>query len=230
MEPISSIVNVKKHSLSMERIMYVPYKIEKSVAYFLAIGCALVGDGADVPFQIVKGNEGLFFDLIRYVHADPECTLNTSRALGLIGGTGGGKSLAFKLIQEYMKIDDVKYIKNGKIVPFRFNIHSARSIMSDYQQNGFSGIEKYLIPNIICIDDLGAEISEVSHYGNKINVMEHIIEERYLHDKITHFSSNIDAKGIEAKYGQRVYSRICGSTNLITVLVPDWRMVNTSRQ
>lgn len=224
MERIGKIINIQAHNAPVERIRYMPYQLKKAVAYFTEIGRVLVGGDTDASFKVTKGNEGLFLDLIRYVHADPECSLDTSKAIGLIGGTGGGKSLAFRLMQEYIKIDDVKYIRNGKQVTFRFDIYSARSIMASYQQHGFEGIEKVILQNNICIDDLGAEISEVSHFGNKINIIEHVIEERYLRDKITHFSSNLSESDIKAKYGDRAYSRLIGATNIIQVISHDWRI------
>ena len=87
-------------------------------------------------------------------------------------------------------------------------------------------MDRYIRWSILCIDDLGSEPQEVSYYGNRLNLMEHIVEERYLDRKLTHFTSNFNMEQLEQLYGQRVASRLYESCNIVKLVDTDWRRVN----
>lgn len=63
--------------------------------------------------------------------------------------------------------------------------------------------------NDLVIDDIGAE-PIYNNYGNKIDLLPWVIENRiYLKSK-THFTSNLSVGQIEKRYGGRVIDRIAG--------------------
>ena len=59
----------------------------------------------------------------------------------------------------------------------------------------------------------------MSFYGNKVNVIEEIILDRYdlfrKHHLITHITTNLDVEDIKEKYGERVLSRMYEMFNFI---------------
>ena len=60
---------------------------------------------------------------------------------------------------------------------------------------------------LLAIDDLGKEPVEVLDYGNVTNPLIDLLEYRYLYQKFTIITTNLDAKQIREKYGARVADR-----------------------
>lgn len=76
-----------------------------------------------------------------------------------------------------------------------------------------------------CFGDLGTE-DEKNNFGNKMNVMEHIIFQRYenkLPFNMTHLTTNLNATEIEATYGLRVRDRLREMCNKIVLEGPSFR-------
>ena len=73
----------------------------------------------------------------------------------------------------------------------------------------------------ICFDDLGSRDNPIQkRYGEEKNVMQEIIFNRYnnrLPFNQTHFTTNLDAEQIEAKYGIRVRDRLREMCNILTI-------------
>ena len=216
-----------------KRISYKPYKIEIAENIFLRICNGIYGNEIEVTDVFGR----IMRKLLMYVHnSAPEdkpdeydYKLNSFAAIGLTGNTGSRKTFIFNALQKYMTIDNVKYIRFNKYLSFNFRIISSRFICGEFQQIGYEIINKYSNINIICIDDLGAEIENCQHFGNKINIIEAILEERDLANKITHFSSNINILKFPEifieKYGERVYSRIIKNTNILELNDKDFRLI-----
>ncbi len=60
---------------------------------------------------------------------------------------------------------------------------------------------------LLAIDDLGKEPAEVLDYGNVTNPLIDLLEYRYLYQKFTCITTNLDAKQIREKYGARIADR-----------------------
>lgn len=76
-----------------------------------------------------------------------------------------------------------------------------------------------------CFGDLGTE-EEKKNYGNAMNVMEHIIFQRYenkLDFNMTHFTTNLNPTEIETMYGSRVRDRLKEMCNQIVLEGPSFR-------
>lgn len=200
-----------------ERICY-QYNQQEAEEAYLAIARQI-----EPNFTITERNAPIYSKLVQYAFADKACGINVNKALGLVGNTGSGKTLAMNVLGDLLRAYDVRYRRGERIVPFAFRIFSARRIASEFAASGYDGIYPYIHYNNICIDDLGSEPQEVVHYGNKLNVIEHIIEERYLARKITHFTSNFKLEQLEQFYGQRVASRLYETCNLEPFVHNDWR-------
>lgn len=60
---------------------------------------------------------------------------------------------------------------------------------------------------LLAIDDLGKEPAEVLDYGNVINPLIDLLEHRYLYQRFTIITTNLDARQIREKYGARIADR-----------------------
>ena len=218
MEHINRIIeNAKAPQVACRRLEYDPYCMKVAGMTMLKIIQGIEPDYKNIYRDIIR-------NLIMYAQGDKKSIYNLDKAIGLIGPTGTGKTLTFRALSEYMKIDDIKFIRNGKLSKFGFDIISSRFLASHFVAKGFDGIEPYIRKPVLCIDDLGAEPDNITHFGNKLNLIQHIIEERYMNNRITHFSSNNKMEKLHEIYGDRVYSRLNGSTNTIELVCEDWRL------
>ncbi len=77
----------------------------------------------------------------------------------------------------------------------------------------------------ICFGDLGSE-SESSNFGNKRNVIEEIIFNRYESKMpfwFTHFTTNLNAEQLEQFYGERLRDRLREMCNVFLLENESWR-------
>jgi DNA replication protein DnaC len=81
-------------------------------------------------------------------------------------------------------------------------------------------------PKII-IDDLGAEPTEITVYGQTQTPIVDIISERYRRQLFTIITSNLDVDQIKTKYGVRIYDRLKEMLTPIGYLNPSYRGQNT---
>lgn len=177
-------------------------------------------------FRLTDNNIDVYRNLVRYAFAHPECEWNINRGLGLMGNTGSGKTFAMRLLSQMLSGYNIRWMLHGQPQPFAFQVVSARRMVSEFVAGGYEAVDRYIRWSILCIDDLGSEPQEVSYYGNRLNLMEHIVEERYLDRKLTHFTSNFNMEQLEQLYGQRVASRLYESCNLVKLVDTDWRRAN----
>jgi len=82
----------------------------------------------------------------------------------------------------------------------------------------------------LCLDDVGTLNPFAKHYGESVNIIKMLFEERYRNNKLTHFTSNLPiehknpkVKSIYTVYGDRMYSRIVETTNIIKLNDKDYR-------
>lgn len=163
-----------------------------------------------------------------------EFTLNTlgqkmdlTKGIFLFGSVGVGKTRVMELFQSnklqcYQVVSCRKivseFIKNGDevILPLSTqSYHFAKSIDNFWQES--MGM---------CFDDLGTESDSAQNYGNRRNVLEQIILDRYdnhLPFHQTHITSNLTPAMIKDRYGDRVNSRMREMFNLIEISGPDRR-------
>ena len=150
---------------------------------------------------------------------------NLDKGLSLVGNVGSGKTLLLSIISKLL----------------RFGIISCREISEKCQsegkkeltlygrnsfKRGVNNIRDLKQPITRGFDDLGAE--EIANfYGNKIDPMGEIIQDRYdmfvKYGLTTRITTNFNGNGIEERYGPRVRSRIRQMFNQIIVTGPDRR-------
>lgn len=137
------------------------------------------------------------------------------KGLFLFGNIGCGKTTMMRLFQRNVTND--------------FYVISCRQVADEYTKFGADTLEKYSVlkevyPHEhygqkvqgICFDDLGTEKNK-KYFGNEINVMEDIFQNRYDKRLIgkTHLTSNLSGEEIDEMYGPRVRSRLREMCNVI---------------
>lgn len=76
---------------------------------------------------------------------------------------------------------------------------------------------------VLCIDDVGLEPTEVLDYGNSINPVIEILEHRYRQQLFTFITTNLTPKQIREKYGDRVADRFNEMMRCIVYANPTFR-------
>ncbi|MDC9722251.1 MAG: ATPase, partial [Urechidicola sp.] len=124
----------------------------------------------------------------------------------LSGPVGCGKTSLMKLIRHITPHHQSYEMISTRNVTFAFN-HIGYKIIEDYGDNRF-----------YCFDDLGIEPTG-RYFGKDCNVMGEVIlsrHELFLKYKFkTHCTTNLNAKELEDRYGNRVRSRMRELFNLI---------------
>ena len=144
--------------------------------------------------------------------------IDTSKGILLSGPVGCGKTSLMKLLLHL-----APHKTNYEIIP-------TRNIVFNFNTSGFEVLEKYNDTKNYCFDDLGVE-PVGSHYAKECNVMGEILLSRYdlFVQKVannqkqttsnqckTHITTNLNAKELEKRYGNRVRSRLSEMFNLIS--------------
>ena len=133
------------------------------------------------------------------------------KSLLLIGDYGCGKTSMFRAYHNIGR----------KLLPDNFlwfTMVSCNALVAEFEQletpkerGDFS--ERYAKIRAVYFDDFGTE-EQASNYGKK-NLMKDILEERYIHNKTTFLTTNLDLEGINQKYGGRVFDRLQEMFNII---------------
>lgn len=219
MDIISNILEDCKKEKGTSRIKYYPYSTSIAKHVWCEIASKMINN-----LKYDEFNKEVWSELIKYIHGDESCIYDLNKSIALIGRTGSGKTKTMEIMSQYMNIDDVKYIKNGKLIRFNYKIISSREIVNQYAIKGYDAIQKYIMISNICIDDIGSESISAKYYGTELNAIEEIIEMRYSKGLMTHFTSNYNTDDILELYGSRVHSRIMQTCNIITLNGKDYRL------
>jgi DNA replication protein DnaC len=218
-EIVEEIINGQTSS-GIRRFQYLPYKMDTALRIVKEIAMHF-----EPSFNFSEGVQSTYRKLIQYVHGDPSFDGTLEKGLMIIGPSGTGKTLAMKIMQTYRKIDDTWYLKDGKPYRMNYDIYHVNDVVSSFIDNGFDGIELYCKRYVACFDDIGSEIERVKHYGNDLDVISHILAERYAGGLLTFGTSNFPVKTLEEKYDDRTISRMYALFNFIVMKDIDYRRI-----
>ena len=135
-----------------------------------------------------------------------------------MGGVGVGKTELMRVfaqnqIQSYVLRECIEIAKDYALI--------GSQTLNDYNEpmKTWAGGNLYGHDILgVCFDDLGTE-NDKKHFGNNTNVMADIILSRYhkhnMTRHMTHFTTNLNSKEIEEKYGTRVMDRIREMFNIV---------------
>ena len=127
----------------------------------------------------------------------------------LYGNVGTGKTTIFRALELFYK-------RSGNMRR-SFGIFNATKVSGTYSVRGEmvfdligseSGLDIY-------IDDLGLEPIESNYYGQRVNLFQRVLLERYLirNRYLTHISTNMSPAELEKRYGSQVLDRL-NETNI----------------
>ena len=177
-------------------------------------------------YEVDDENKEAITALLLYFSQNPAFELlpqikapSLKKGILLAGNVGSGKSLLLRIL------------KDMRLPSPSFQIKSCREVAHAFLSDGFNGIRAYGSESVqirsgkhvkrhVLFDDLGAE-SSVVHYGNKLNVMQEILLERYNHfvrfRLMTHLTTNLNRAELEQTYDHRIMSRMHEMFNFLTL-------------
>jgi hypothetical protein len=175
------------------------------------------------PFEVTEFNREVIDQLCLYFANDPNFKGDPKKGIMLMGNPGVGKT---HLMNFFAKNPKASYIiPTCKIITERYAnkwSHEEKSTIEYYSElkRADVGHQWDQLELGACFGDLGSETGEASSYGNKKNVMEEIIFNRYeanLPCYMTHFTTNLNSEELGQKYGQRFRDRLREMCNVFTI-------------
>lgn len=129
------------------------------------------------------------------------------------GSVGVGKSKLLTSFCKAVNADFYDEIKRRQTPAIRL-VHSF-DVQTAYIEQNTSTIEALKSVDILVIDDVGVENSEVLYYGNRLCPFVDLYDKRYRSDLRTVLITNLLPKSdddkevtLRSKYGERIYDRI----------------------
>jgi hypothetical protein len=216
----------------IQRIPVLPYDINIALDVVEALGRE-----RKQSFILDEDNRFVYENLIRWVHADPAFmaidpvtrrrrTGDLTKGIYIAGNTGTGKTWALDIMRTYLAIDSVRIKVSGIVRPLKWGIYRSDSICDEYASTG--DLSKFKNLRHLCIHDLGAEPLQSVYMGNRVNVLQQIIENRGDRvDYLTLFTSNYPLAGaqITSNYGERAQNRLYEMCNYFELTGKDRRRV-----
>jgi hypothetical protein len=221
----------RKTFFGVERLKYLPYRLDTALSVFHRIGLE-----KSKSFTIDRANIWVFQQLVRWAHGDkfechnpesdrkqPQKMLgDPNKGIYIAGKTGTGKSWALDILSAYCEVDDMRVRLGKNVHRLSYECFRTDSICEIYSETGT--IQRFKQRGVICFQDLGTEPLESLYMGNRISVMQQILESRGdRNDLITLISSNEPMLDLHIKYGDRVESRIKGMCNYLILNGEDRR-------
>ena len=161
-------------------------------------------------FVIDKYNQNLLIDMAYYFGRDEKFSGDLNKGILLQGEFGVGKSFPF-------------ICAAGMFSPVAFEqdmMKSSNQLINLFQQDGAEAVAKYH-EKVFVLDEI-CEIHDANHFGNKVNVIQQLIELRYdlfvRTGTVTHGTTNfVTGEQIEQHFGGRVRSRMREMFNVFLI-------------
>ena len=204
METIHKIdVEGFKKSLLQRRPMKVRFKMpmpeEEAYAWLLASIMAEV----EYRHRTFYSNE----HLEKQLHEMAHWLTSPSSHFGMMlcGGCGNGKSTMLKAIQQLLNSLHIPKPDNDgtygiQIVDAKYIAHLCK--------NNHEAYRKLISVDMLGIDDLGTEPSEVMDYGNVYTPVIDLLTKRYEEQLFTIITTNLTPQQIREHYGDRIADRL----------------------
>lgn len=184
-----------------------------------------VGKQIDPRFVIDKDNRAVYENLIYWLANDPRMeainpiTSKTmagrpSRGIYLAGITGSGKTVAMKVLSRIYSLN--RHVYGGKEV--KWIERRADDIAAQYAKTG--DLEDLKTARLLCIQDLGSEPLETLYMGNRVKVLQSLLEHRGDdRNTVTMVTSNLPISHPDMMrwYGERAVSRMYEMMNYLTL-------------
>ena len=125
------------------------------------------------------------------------------------GQTGRGKTFLFRAWLYFLDIDEVQFMHYGKSTMIHPLIINVKKIAGEYQNpqtGGYQVLQKYGTIRSLMLDDIGKEDEFSLNYGNRVNIIEEIINLREDYGLLTFGTTNENE--LAALYDDRTISRM----------------------
>ena len=141
---------------------------------------------------------------MEYINQASSWLLSTDKfGLLICGSPGNGKTTLMKAIIDAVNFADV-HDENGKVC--RVYIKDAKEI-TRLCKTDYNEYKRCMMYDMLAIDDLGCEPTEVVDYGNIINPVIDLLSYRYNEQLFTIVTTNLQPQQIREKYGDRLADR-----------------------
>ena len=130
---------------------------------------------------------------------------SSSFGILLCGGCGNGKSTMLKALQQLLN-----YLHIPK--PYNDGTYGIQIVDAKYIaylcKNNYESYRKLISVDMLGIDDLGTEPSEVMDYGNIYTPVIDLLTKRYEEQLFTIITTNLTPQQIREHYGERIADRL----------------------
>lgn len=180
-------------------------------------------------FEVDDRNREIINDLFFYFHKLEGGRLHPEKGLWLEGDVGTGKSTLLNIFSHHLR----RYWNGAG-----FKIYNCATIANEYAfreesknsmyDNNPDVLDRYTYNRLgykpftrvhMCFDELGREPIPAIHFGQKLNVMEHILHIRYTfwqsEKLLTYVTTNLDADKVETMYGDYIRDRRAEMFNIV---------------
>ncbi|MCI6672402.1 MAG: hypothetical protein MSG77_07685 [Prevotella sp.] len=216
------------------RYAYTNYDISHALKVIEAIG-----KSRNRKFVIDEENRFAYENFIKWCHGDTTMQAldpltgnmkkgNIKSGIYIAGNTGSGKSWCLEIMLAYVQALNfqIKFTDERTPSPLYWYIVRADDICEQFARSG--DISNYKKRLIIGIQDFGQEPKETLYMGNRLNVLQQLVEYRGDRaDEITLITSNlrISSETLKGRYGDRVQSRLAEMCNYFEIKGRDRRIL-----
>ena len=212
---ISEIRKDIKQNVGIKRFRYELKNLEYATKYFETIANDLLEmKGKKFDLQTMRAPVEYLIKWIYLIGNEVDFT----KGILFKGHTGRGKTFLFRVMDHFLKIDNIMFRENGKHKIINLKIANVKKIAGEYQNpenGGFAVLEKYANYSCLVIDDIGKESEISSSFGNKVNIVEEIINIREELNLLTFGTTNLDK--MSDAYDDRTVSRMNSLFNVSAI-------------
>lgn len=170
-------------------------------------------------FKLTENNKETLNEIYNYVHG--ESKMDPKKGILFFGPVGTGKSTMMKILAEYQRLFGRGFMcVNTSLLAAQFATHGVDAL-NQSTWNDLYGPPK---PVERGFDELGRETIPAKHYGNELNVMEHIFQIRYGLKVKTHATTNMHPDDIAQKYGNHIFDRCFEMFNFVELKGDSFRL------
>ncbi|RLD69241.1 MAG: hypothetical protein DRI95_00685 [Bacteroidetes bacterium] len=178
-------------------------------------------------YEMTANHKYLLKELLLYFTGNSEFKGSLNKGILLTGSVGGGKSLLLeRIFKHYTSV--INQLNSYHLFNFK-ELSEDFKIKGDIALNELKAIKTNNKTTVkpVLIDDLGSGNFLVKNYGNDINLIDTIIDIRYLvlsrYRKITHATSNLYISDFKTIVDDRTISRMSEMFNILELEGKDYR-------